>query len=131
MGMPAAKQGDRITATDQHTVLIPSPTGTVPQVESLPFTGIIDSTLSATVSVDGRPAAVVGSMATNTPPHVPIGGTFAVEPTNKGVITSGSGTVFFDGLPAARSADRAITCNDPVPAEVGTVVAESTVLIGG
>ncbi|RKH00548.1 hypothetical protein D7V97_30185 [Corallococcus sp. CA053C] len=132
MASPAAKQGDRIQAMDHHVVLVPSATGTTPVTQTLPFNGIIDGALCQSVKVQGRSAAVVGSVATNTPHHVPMGGTFAVEPSNKGLIVTGSATVFFGGHPAARSSDLAVTCNDPpAPLPTGTVVAESTVLIGG
>jgi uncharacterized Zn-binding protein involved in type VI secretion len=39
--------------------------------------------------------------------------------------------VFINGKPAARNGDKAITCNDPADLPVGTVVAASTVMIGG
>jgi uncharacterized Zn-binding protein involved in type VI secretion len=77
------------------------------------------------------PAATVNSTATNTPPHIPIGGTFVKPPTNQARIIMGSSTVFINGQPAARAGDTALTCNDPVDLPSGTVVAVSTVLIGG
>jgi uncharacterized Zn-binding protein involved in type VI secretion len=46
-------------------------------------------------------------------------------------VISGSTTVLINGKAAARHGDTAQTCNDPVPMPVGTVVATSTVLIGG
>lgn len=124
----AAKQGDQITATDTHLILQPSP-ATVPTPH--PFTGIIDGSLSSDVKIESKAAAVVGSTATNTPPHVPIGGTFVNPPKNQGTIISGSSSVFINNKPAARHGDTALTCNDPVDAPVGTVVATSTVIIGG
>jgi len=54
-----------------------------------------------------------------------------VPPTNQGEVISGSTTVLINGKAAARAGDTAQTCNDPVPMPVGTVVATSTVLIGG
>jgi uncharacterized Zn-binding protein involved in type VI secretion len=129
MGQPAAKQGDHVTATDTHLI---QPPGTSPPVPvPHPFTGVIDGGLSSDVKIMGQPAAVQGSTATNTPPHVPIGGTFVNPPKNKATIIAGSGTVTINGKPAARSGDTALTCNDPVDAPVGTVVAAGTVLIGG
>lgn len=80
--------------------------------------------------IQGRPAATLGSTATNMPPHIPIGGTFVNPPTNKATIVSGSAIVLINGKPAARAGDTALTCNDPAPLPVGTVVAISTVLIG-
>jgi uncharacterized Zn-binding protein involved in type VI secretion len=70
-------------------------------------------------------------MASNTPPHIPQGGSFQVPPTNKGTVIAGSATVFIGGKPAARNGDQAQTCADPVPNTAGSVVAAGTVLIGG
>lgn len=122
--------GDSVTATDTHIVLMPSPGGPVPTPAPLPFTGQIASACSQTVFISGQPAAVVGSMAQNQPPHIPPGGTFQTPPTNQATIMSGSETVLIDGTPAARNGDTAMTCNDPAPLPVGTVIAVSTVLIG-
>lgn len=130
VGQPAAKLGDRIVATDIHIILIPAAAGaTVPTPVSHPFTGVIGGNLSANVFVMGRPAATVGSTAINTPPHIPLGGPFAKPPTNMGTIVAGSPTVLINGKPAARNGDTALTCNDPVDAPVGTVVAVGTVMI--
>jgi uncharacterized Zn-binding protein involved in type VI secretion len=128
MGQPAAKQGDQITATDIHIVMIPSPGGPVPTPLPHPFVGIIGGSLSADVKIMGRPAAVVGSTADNTP-HIPQGGSFQKPPTNRGQIIMGSPTVFINGKPAARNGDTALTCNDPADLPVGTVVAVGTVMV--
>jgi uncharacterized Zn-binding protein involved in type VI secretion len=130
MGQPAAKQGDQITATDTHIILIPSPTGTVPTPLPHPFTGVIDGNLSSDVNIMGMPAATVDSTATNTPSHIPQGGSFQTPPQNKGTIKMGSTTVKINDKMAARSGDTATTCNDPADMPVGTVVAAGTVLIG-
>lgn len=131
MGQPAAKQGDQITATDTHIIMIPSPGGPVPTPLPHPFSGIINGGLSSDVLIEDMPAATVGSTATNTPPHIPQGGPFQIPPTNQGRITIGSATVLINGKQAARSGDTAMTCNDPVEMPVGQVVAVSMVLIGG
>ena len=129
MGQPAAKQGDQIVATDNH--LIQPPGSSPPVMVPHPFTGIIDGALSGDVNIQGMPAATVDSTATNTPAHIPIGGSFVNPPKNQGKIIMGSGTVFINGKAAARNGDTAETCNDPADAPVGTVVAVSTVFIGG
>ena len=128
MGQPAAKQGDQIMAMDIHLIQPPGPTSpvTVPH----PFTGIIDGALSADVNIGGLPAATLNSTATNTPPHIPIGGTFVKPPSNKATIIQGSTSVFINNKPAARSGDKAMTCNDPVDLPVGTVIAVGTVMFG-
>jgi uncharacterized Zn-binding protein involved in type VI secretion len=131
MGQPAAKQGDRILATDAHVVMIPSPGGPVPTPLPSPFVGIIDGSLSSDVKIGGKAAAVQGSTATNTPSHVPAGGPFQKPPANSGRIMLGSATVLINGKPAARNGDTAITCNDPADLPIGQVVAVGTVLIGG
>ena len=132
MGQAAAKQGDRVTATDTHIVMVPSATGQIPTPLPHPFSGIIQGQLSSDVNVMGRPAAVVGSTADNTPRHVPTppGVGFQRPPTNRATITTGSATVRINGKPAARNGDTAVTCNDPVDLPVGTVVATGTVMIG-
>lgn len=129
MGQPAAKQGDQITAVDMHIILVPAVVP-VPTPVPHPFMGIINGNLSSNVKVMGMPAATLGSTADNTPPHIPIGGPFAKPPTNKGTIIAGSARVMINGKPAARAGDTALTCNDPVDAPVGTVMAVGTVMIG-
>jgi uncharacterized Zn-binding protein involved in type VI secretion len=130
MGQPAAKQGDQITATDTHLVLIPSPGGPVPTPLPHPFVGIIDGGLSADVKIMGMPAATVDSTAANTPPHIPQGGPFQAPPSNRATIKTGSATVKINGKTAARNGDTAMTCNDPSDMPVGTVAAAGTVFIG-
>jgi uncharacterized Zn-binding protein involved in type VI secretion len=128
MGQPAAKQGDQVTALDMHLIQPPGPTS--PVLVPHPFTGIITGALSSDVMIQGVPAATLGSTATNTPPHIPLGGTFVIPPSNQGTIIQGSATVMINSKPAARSGDTAITCNDPIDLPVGTVAAVSTVMIG-
>src|SRR5687768_14756575 len=127
MGQPAAKQGDEITAKDFHDIQPPSG-GPVKTMH--PFSGVIDDRLSSNVKIMGKPAATKASTATNSPAHKPIGGTFVKPPANKATILSGSPTVNINGKPAARNGDPAQTCNDPVDAPVGTVVAGGTVFVG-
>jgi uncharacterized Zn-binding protein involved in type VI secretion len=133
MSQPAAKQGDQITAVDIHIVLVPSVSGAVPTPLPHPFSGIIDGGLSSDVKIMGLPAATVNSTASNTPPHLPTppGTAFQIPPSNKATIILGSATVLINGKGAARMGDTAKTCNDPVDQPVGTVIAASTVLIGG
>lgn len=127
MGMPAAKQGDQVLATDIHLIQPPAPATPVPTPH--PFVGMIDGGLSSNVNIMGMPAATQNSTATNTPAHIPIGGTFVKPPTNKATIMMGSPTVMINSKPAARNSDTALTCNDPADQPLGKVVAVSTVLI--
>jgi len=129
MGQPAARQGDRVVAIDTHLI---QPPGTAPPVPTPhPFSGIIDGGVSSDVKIGGAFAATMNSTATNTPPHIPIGGTFVNPPSNKATIVAGSATVLINNKAAARAGDAATTCNDPVDLPVGKVVAVGTVLIGG
>jgi len=132
MGQPAAKQGDKINATDTHFVLEPKGPNMVQDVQSLTFAGQLSGGLSNDVKIMGKPAAVVGSTADNTPPHVvqPPATKFVKDPSNKGTIQSGSQTVKINGKAAARNGDPALTCNDPQDLAVGTVEADGTVMIG-
>lgn len=131
MPQPAAKQGDMVVAVDVHIIQPPGPVPPVPVPH--PFNGIIDGNLSTDVKIMGMPAATQGSTATNTPPHIPIGGTFVKPPTNKAQIMMGSMTVMINGKPAARIGDTALTCNDPIDLPVGSVTPSGpcTVMIGG
>jgi uncharacterized Zn-binding protein involved in type VI secretion len=130
MGQPAAKQGDQIQALDTHLIQPPPPATSTP-VPGHVFNGVINGSLSTNVKIQGQSAATVGSTATNNPPHIPLGGSFVIPPTNQATILAGSATVFINNKPAARMGDTAQTCNDPVPLPVGTVIAAGTVLIGG
>ncbi len=133
MGMSAAKQGDQVVATDIHIVMVPAPSGPpVPTPLPHPFVGVIDDGLSTDVHITGRPAATVGTTATNSPAHVPTppGISFQKPPANKATIRIGSSKVMINGKPAARNGDVATTCNDPGDLPAGTVVAVGTVFFG-
>ncbi|GAA0815920.1 PAAR domain-containing protein [Spirilliplanes yamanashiensis] len=125
-----AKMGDLVTGTDTHIVLVPSPGGPVPTPTPLPFAGTITGGCSTDVLIDGQPAAVVGSTATNNPPHVAPNGPFQIPPTNQGTVLLGSQTVLINGKPAARVGDSVQTCNDPAPAPTCTIQGAGTVQIG-
>lgn len=131
MGQPAAKQGDQITGTDIHIVMIPSPGGPVPTPLPHPFAGQLDGDLSSDVNIEGQPAATQGSTANASPPHIPQGGPFQKPPANRAQVLKGSTTVMINGRPAARNGDTALTCNDPADMPAGTVIAAGTVFIGG
>jgi uncharacterized Zn-binding protein involved in type VI secretion len=133
MGMPAARRNDRVIAMDIHIVIVPAGPAQVPTPLPHPFTGILQDGLAASVRIGGQPAAVVGSIARNTPAHIPIppGVTFQRPPSNEGTIQAGSASVRIEGKGAARTGDTALTCNDPADAPVGTVVGTATVRIGG
>jgi uncharacterized Zn-binding protein involved in type VI secretion len=133
MGKPAAKQGDQVVTIDMHIVMVPSPGGPIPTPLPHPFSGMLDGNLSQNVKIMGRPAATVGSTASNQPPHIPTppGTAFQVPPMNKATIMMGSATVKINGKMAARAGDQTQTCAEPVPNMGATLIAVSTVLIGG
>ncbi|WP_436500698.1 PAAR domain-containing protein [Actinokineospora sp. HUAS TT18] len=128
----AAKQGDKVVATDTHILMVPSPGGPVPTPTPLPFVGTITGGCSSNVMIGGAPAAVTGSTVTNNPPHIcPPPATFQKPPTNQGTVLKGSSTVLINNKPAARNGDKVNTCNDPAPLPQGTIIAAGTVIIGG
>jgi len=129
MGMPAAKQGDQVIAVDTHIVVVP---GASPVPLPHVFTGQLDGGLSADVKIMGKPAATVGSTATNTPAHIPTppGTAFQKPPSNLATVQLGSQTVLINGKPAARAGDKAATCNDPADAPIGDVIATGSVMVG-
>jgi uncharacterized Zn-binding protein involved in type VI secretion len=133
MGQPAAKANDQVTATDTHIVIVPAGPAQVPTPLPHPFSGLLNGGLVATVKIGGLAAAVAGSTADNTPPHLPTppGVSFQSPPANRGTVQMGSASVQFGGKPAARHGDMATTCNDPADAPVGQVVAAGTVSVGG
>jgi uncharacterized Zn-binding protein involved in type VI secretion len=130
MGQPAAKQGDTILGLDTHEVLLPTPPGGSAFLPHI-FFGVIDDGLSDNVRINGKPAAVVGSTATNTP-HIPTppGIAFVNTPKNSATIVEGSGSVSINKKAAARATDEATTCNDPSDERKGMIVAVSDVCIG-
>jgi uncharacterized Zn-binding protein involved in type VI secretion len=133
MGQPAAKANDQVVATDTHIVMVPAGPSLVPTPLPHPFSGVVNGGLVPSVKISGQAAAVVGSTAKNTPPHLPTppGVSFQAPPSNQATVQMGSATVLIGGKAAARNGDAALTCNDPADAPVGTVVAAGTVVIGG
>jgi len=132
MGMPAAKQGDKVVGVDTHIVMVPSPGGPVPTPLPHPFSGTLNGGLSGDVKIMGKAAATVDSTADNSPAHTPMppGTSFQSPPGNKATVKFGSATVKINGKAAARNGDKANTCNDPSELPAGTVIAAGTVMIG-
>jgi uncharacterized Zn-binding protein involved in type VI secretion len=131
MPQPAARQGDPVTGTDTHIVLVPSPGGPVPTPTPLPFAGTLVSGLSTDVMINNLAAATVNSVAQNSSPHVPPSGSFSKPPTNQGKVLAGSTTVLVNGKGLARVGDQVQTCNDPVDAPTSTITGGSAdVLVG-
>jgi len=134
MGQLAARKTDQVVGSDTHLVLVPSATGTVPTL--LPghvFSGKIGSKTWGDVKIEGQAAATVDSQAQNSPSHVPVppGTSFVNPPSNRGTVSSGSGTVRIHGKAAARMGDPVRTCNDPADTDAATITTgASSVRIG-
>lgn len=127
MGQPVAKKGDKVVGVDTHIIL--SAKDQTPIAMPLPFNGTLANDLSATVYCDDQGVGTVGSQAENTP-HIPIGGSFQKQPSNKGTVSQGSATVFVDDKAIARANDPVECCNDFVDADTGHIVATGTVFSG-
>lgn len=128
MSQPVAKRGDRVVGVDTHLVIPES--GGAPAPMLVPFDGVLETDVSPDVLAEHRPVALVGSHASNLPPHAVAPKAFAKEPSNRATVVVGSSTVLANHRPVARSGDKAETCNDPVDLPVGTIVAGGTVLAG-
>ncbi len=130
MTQPAARHTDTVTAIDTHVVNTPE---SGPKPLPHPFSGPLAEQLSADVLIGTQPAATIGSVAHNLPPHVPTppGTSFQLPPSNRGTVHTGSATVLINGKGAARQGDTVMTCNDPTDLPVGTITTgEPTVVIG-
>ncbi len=134
MGQPAARQGDPVVGVDVHIVMVPAPPAPpVPTPLPHPFSGTVRSDTVSTVLIGGAPAATVGSVADNSPAHIPTppGTSFQTPPANTGTVSRGSSTVTIGGKAAARAGDPVKTCNDPTDADTSAIAAgDPTVLIG-
>lgn len=130
MSAPVAKRGDRVIGMDTHVVLVSSPAGPVPTPMPMPFSGALGDQLSESVFVELEPVATVDSVATNSPAHLPVGGTFQTPPQNRAVVSVGSDSVFVENKAMARANDGARCCNDPSDADTGHVLAGGSVLSG-
>jgi len=101
---------------DNHLVLEQVGSTVTPKRLNLEFNGVIDAGVSSNVKINGKPAAVATSTASNTPKHElqlqPNQSFPSPPPSNSGTITAGSGTVRINRQPAARAGDPAVSCHD-------------------
>jgi uncharacterized Zn-binding protein involved in type VI secretion len=129
MGEPAAVMGDQIIGNcPMHLIVNPATGAPQPSPVPLPFSAALVNQLATTVQIGGKPAVVAGSWGLNAPPH-PIHATdpYFAPLMQKGTVVSGSATVMFDGLPAAKTGSPSLCCSTP-----GNLVGSAaTVLIGG
>lgn len=131
MSEPIAKQGDRVVGVDTHVVLVPSPGGPVPTPMPMSFNGMLVEELGTSTMIDNQPVALVGSVARNLPPHLPLGGPFQKPPANAGKISQGSESVFVENRAVARANDPARCCNDPADQDTANVVVSAPTVFAG
>jgi uncharacterized Zn-binding protein involved in type VI secretion len=110
--------------------LIPNPASGAPQPgPPMPFSAPLLMSLEPTVTIGGKPVAVVGSQGLNTPPHVglhPTGDPFFVSSTQIGAVVSGSPTVTAGGKPIATTSSQVTMCAQ-MPGQPISTVADVTV----
>ena len=113
-------------------MIVPAGPAQVPTPLPHPFSGGLEGGLASSVRIGGKAAAVVGSTADNSPPHLPTppGTTFQSPPSNEATIKMGSATVRSRARRAARMGDTPNLQRSGRPA-VGTVMGTATVQIGG
>ncbi|MHC1754030.1 MAG: PAAR domain-containing protein [Methanosarcina sp.] len=128
MAEPAAKKDD-ITISDSTSkasnVWVQPPGSNPPIAVVFSYEGNIDNMLSSNVFIMGKPAATVGSTATNsnppdTQPAVTGQGRVITVFNNIATITTGSSTVYINGKKAARNGDKAKTWDYSTPPSPGT-----------
>ena len=131
MGKKAARQKDQLDGFGIHT-LKPF----IPQLPPFPmfytFKGEIKEMVSFNVRIQGKPAAMVFTVAVNKPKHKPLPGTkFLVPPTNRGFIAFGSKKVKINKRAAAREGDKGFTDSEiPLPIATVKIKGSRTVRIG-
>jgi uncharacterized Zn-binding protein involved in type VI secretion len=131
MSEPVAKRGDRVVGVDTHVVLVPSPGGPVPTPMPMSFDGALVDDLGGSTMIDNQPVALVGSVARNLPPHLPLGGPFQKLPANAGTISQGSSSVFVENRAVARANDPARCCNDPTDQDTAHVIVAAPTVFAG
>ena len=108
-------QGDMVQAVCAIH-LIPNPVTGIPQPgPPMPFSAPLLTGIVPTVTIGGKPAAVVGSGGLNTPPHVGLhpADPFFVPLAQTAQIVSGAPNVLIDGKPAATTQSQATCCGMP------------------
>lgn len=149
MAEPAAKEGDEISSDGTSQVWVQCSEPSQPpykyQAVAFSYEGNIDSESNSSVFIMSKPAAMVGSTATNsTPPDTQIAvttkGKVITFVNNAATITTGSSTVFINGHKAARNKDIAKTWDYSTPPPPGNnnakeienakVKAEGSVYVG-
>ncbi len=109
---------------------VPNPASGAPQPSPapMPFSAPLLQGLEATVTIGGKPVAVMGSSGFNTPPHVGLhpADPFMLPTLQEGRVLSGSPTVTAGGKPIATSSSQVAMCGQ-VPGQPLATVADVTV----
>jgi uncharacterized Zn-binding protein involved in type VI secretion len=130
MAQPAV-QGDLIQGNclpGSHQVPNPSSGSPQPSPSPLPFSGPLLAELVPKVTIGGKPVAVVGSSADNTPVHIGLHPSDPRQANPKlqvGKVVAGSSTVTFGGKPAATSMSQCQICGGT--AKIVTTVTNVTI----
>jgi len=109
--------------------LIPNPASGAPQPgPPMPFAAGLTLGLEPTVTIGGKPVAVMGSSGYNLPPHVGLHPSDpCIVPTlQEGKVASGSPTVTAGGKPIATTSSQVLMCAG-VPGTAVSTVANGTV----
>ena len=111
--------------------LIPNPATGAPQPSPapLPFSAPLTMGLATSVTIEGKPAAVVGATGYNTPPHIGLhpSDPFMVPTMQQAVVVSGALNVFVEGKSVATDQSQATCCGIPGGSPVPTA---ATVTVG-
>ena len=109
---------------------VPNPASGAPQPSPapMPFSAPLLIGLEPTVTIGGKPVAVIGSQGMNTPPHVGLHATdpFMLPATQQGTVLTGSPTVMVGGKPIATTSSQVAMCGQ-VPGQPISTVADVTV----
>lgn len=108
---------------------VPSPAGPpMPSPAPMPFSAPLLSGLEPTVTIGGKPVAVMGSSGYNLPPHVGLhpADPYMVPTMQEGKVLSGSATVTAGGKAIATSSSQVSMCAQ-VPGQPVATVGDVTV----
>lgn len=106
-----------------HQVPNPATGAPQPSPAPLPFSAPLTMGLEATVTIGGKPVAVMGSSGYNTPPHVGLhpSDPYLVPTMQEGRVLSGSPTVTAGGQPVATTSSQVSMCAQIPGTPVSTV----------
>jgi uncharacterized Zn-binding protein involved in type VI secretion len=128
MGQPLV-MGDKIQGQCAiHQVPNPATGAPQPSPAPMPFSAPLLSGLESTVTIGGKPVAVMGSSGYNLPPHVGLhpADPYMVPTMQEGKVVTGSPTVTAGGKAIATSSSQVSMCAQ-VPGQAVATVSNVTV----